>query len=133
MPTLSKFKKREYSSQLLSQNNSQDHISDRVLSEERKTYNIGPEFHAEPSKSSALIIPRNLLEHQDLINALIIAIKPRLSHIYFKRFTKEMIKNFFQDVRLEMDVPEQKPQMVQIKENMGISKQSKVMRSEMEY
>jgi hypothetical protein len=78
------FKKRFKSKSI-----SGEHVS---LSEGRNNLDIEPEFRQEVSKSSSLIVPRNLIEHQEIINALMLAIKPSLSDIFFKRFTKEMLK-----------------------------------------
>ena len=50
-------------------------------------------------KSNALIITENLLLHQELINSIMIDMKPNLIHIFFKRYTKEMIKTYLRGVR----------------------------------
>ena len=41
--------------------------------------------------------------HQELINSIMIDIKPKLIHIYFKKYTKEMIKAYFRKVREEFE------------------------------
>ena len=66
----------------------------------------GQEIDLKMSKSTNLVVPKNILEHQDQINALMIAIKPSLYEYYFKRFTPDMIKRFFLDVRNEFQVPD---------------------------
>ena len=50
-----------------------------------------------------MIKTENLLLHQELINSIMIDIKPKLIHIYFKRYTKEMIKAYFRKVREEFE------------------------------
>lgn len=54
--------------------------------------------------SSALIDTKKLLEHQELITAIMIAIKPRLFQFYFQRYTKEMIKNYFNQILFEDEI-----------------------------
>jgi hypothetical protein len=43
--------------------------------------------------STTLIDAKKLMEHQELITALMIAIKPTLLDFYFKRYTRDMIKH----------------------------------------
>lgn len=97
---MKKFKKRDYYNQSISVERICE--VDHVQTEVRKTYDIEPEFRKEVSKFSALIIPRNLVEHQEIINALMLAIKPNLLDIFCKRFTKEMLKEFISLVRKEL-------------------------------
>lgn len=51
--------------------------------------------------SSALIDAKKLMEHQELITAIMIAIKPTLMDFYCKRYTKEMIKRYFEKILAE--------------------------------
>ena len=53
------------------------------------------------NKGSQLQKTQNLLEHQGLIQAIMIAIKPKLSHMLCKRYTSTMIKSYFAVVRGE--------------------------------
>jgi len=47
------------------------------------------------NKGSQLQKTQNLLEHQAYIQAIMIAIKPKLSHMLCKRYTSTMIKSYF--------------------------------------
>ena len=44
----------------------------------------------------------NLRLFNELISSLIIAMKPKITQMYFKRFTKEMVKEFFREIREEL-------------------------------
>lgn len=45
----------------------------------------------------------DLLEFNEQISSLIIAMKPKISQMYFRRFTREMVKEFFRSVREEFE------------------------------
>ena len=49
-----------------------------------------------------------LLEHREQINAIMISMKPQLCHIITKRYTKEMLKSYFHEVRTTMALEEAK-------------------------
>ena len=57
--------------------------------------------HKKHVTSGSLVDPKKLLEHQEIIEALMIAIKPNLLHYYFKKYTNEMIKMYFNKIRRE--------------------------------
>ena len=57
--------------------------------------------HYKHVTSGSLVDPKKLLEHQEIIEALMIAIKPNILHYYCKRYTNEMIKGYFNKIRRE--------------------------------
>ena len=60
------------------------------------------------STTEKLQNPENLRIFNEQISSLIIAMKPKISHMYFHHFTKEMVKQFFRQLRKEMQQKELK-------------------------
>lgn len=92
IPTVPRFRKRD------SQNLSRGELRDTIQNQQnpQAVYNEMLRGYAlVKNKGSQLQKTQNLLEHQAYIQAIMIAIKPKLSHMLCKRYTSTMIKSYF--------------------------------------
>ena len=97
-PTVSRFKKIDFSNTSL-----EIDASDNAISEKRKTYDIEKAFQQCESKAQPLTNPAVLLEHRETINALMISMKPKLTQMLFVKYTDFMLKEFFCHLRHSME------------------------------
>jgi len=51
------------------------------------------------TRGSQLHVAEKVLEHSKLINAIMISMTPKIYQICYKKFTKEIIKNYFREIR----------------------------------
>ena len=75
------------------------------------------EINKNQVTSSTLIDAKKLMEHQELITAIMIAIKPTLTEFYCKRYTRDMIKRYFQKVMAEHEAADDSDEPVHILKN----------------
>ena len=43
--------------------------------------------------------PNQVLNHHEQIDAIMLNLKPQLSHMFFKKFDKNKIKKYFKEIR----------------------------------
>ena len=46
-----------------------------------------------------MIKPEDIIQHEEQINTILIQIKPGIYDHFFKKHTKEMMKNYFRELR----------------------------------
>ena len=44
--------------------------------------------------------PNQVLNHHEQIDAIMLNLKPQLSHMFFKKFDKNKIKKYFKEIRV---------------------------------
>ena len=65
----------------------------------KNTINESDKKEKEKSKGQNLCVSKNLLDHREQIDSIMLSIKPSLFGMLFKRFTAVMIKEYIKSLR----------------------------------
>ena len=98
-------------------------VSTEMKKEQKKKAEQNFDYNYKPRRN--LVDPKSILQHQKEIDAIMIAIKPSISHYFCKSYNKDMIKKYICKAREDIYIKRRIETKIQNLMKLGIKPEEK--------